>query len=62
MNLLVQPSNSFNVPLEETALSKARIAVVPTAQTTSFILFALLIISTASASIVISSAIHFMLR
>src|SRR5690606_40816738 len=55
INLLDQPSNSFKVPLEDTELSMARMAVVPTAHTRLLFLIPVFMVSTASLLIIISS-------
>src|SRR5690606_39307470 len=55
MNLFVQPSISFNMPFEDTELSIARIAVVPTAQMRLLFLIPLFTISTALESMINSS-------
>src|SRR5690606_33616358 len=55
INLFVQPSISFNIPFEDTELSMARMAVVPTAQIRFLFLMPLFTISTALESIINSS-------
>ena len=55
INLFVQPSNVFSVLCEETALSMARIEVVPTQQTLCFLALALFTLSQASCVIFSSS-------
>ena len=55
INLLVQPLKVFSVLADETALSTARIDVVPTAQMRFFFVMALLTMSQASCLIISSS-------
>ena len=55
MNLLVHPSKVLSVLADETALSMARIEVVPTAQILFFFTFASFTISQASCKIMSSS-------
>ncbi len=54
-NLFVHPSKVFNMWSDDTALSRPRMAVVPTAQILRLFRFALLTISVAFSSIINSS-------
>ena len=52
INLFVQPSNSFKLPIDETELSMARITVVPTAQILFLLTIPSFIISAEACSII----------